>query len=399
MRKRIIELFNKFYSNNYNLIDIIEKNSIRNSIFIYQCKICNQIIKKEGKYLYRSKPTPKHNCYLNPEYNYQKTKKDLKNRIQFLKENQNKNFKIINFTKEWFLENFESRKKTKIILQCTIHPNYIINTTINNFLNDSGYFGCRICMAENNQEKYKLDTYELKNRLKKLKSWYKFPDIEWFKKNYINSYTKFPVYCTKHYYLNKNFNILKLRNNSSPCPFCSGHKLNYEDFLRKAREIHFNSYEYLISKYNWYNNYINKNNFKIKIKCKKCNSIFEQKIINHLDGYGCPFCSSSKGERKTQKFLEENNINFEYQKIIKRNKKIIFIFDFFIPEKKIVIEYDGEPHYKSIKFYGGEKGLIKRQKKDSQKNKYCKENNINLIRIPYWEFDNIEDILNKKLLK
>lgn len=31
------------------------------------------------------------------------------------------------------------------------------------------------------------------------------------------------------------------------------------------------------------------------------------------------------------------------------------------------------------------------------KNKFCKDNNIKLIRIPYWEYDNIEKILIKEL--
>lgn len=31
------------------------------------------------------------------------------------------------------------------------------------------------------------------------------------------------------------------------------------------------------------------------------------------------------------------------------------------------------------------------------KNKYCLDNNIRLIRIPYWNFDKIEEILLKEL--
>ena len=31
------------------------------------------------------------------------------------------------------------------------------------------------------------------------------------------------------------------------------------------------------------------------------------------------------------------------------------------------------------------------------KNKYAMDNDIQLIRIPYWEFDNIEEILKREL--
>ena len=35
--------------------------------------------------------------------------------------------------------------------------------------------------------------------------------------------------------------------------------------------------------------------------------------------------------------------------------------------------------------------------RDTIKTKYCKDNNIKLIRIPYWDFNNIEKILKKEL--
>ena len=35
--------------------------------------------------------------------------------------------------------------------------------------------------------------------------------------------------------------------------------------------------------------------------------------------------------------------------------------------------------------------------RDEIKNTYCKEHNINLLRIPYWDFENIENILKSQL--
>ena len=34
----------------------------------------------------------------------------------------------------------------------------------------------------------------------------------------------------------------------------------------------------------------------------------------------------------------------------------------------------------------------------SLKNEYCKNNDIELLRIPYYEFDNIENILENRLI-
>ena len=64
-------------------------------------------------------------------------------------------------------------------------------------------------------------------------------------------------------------------------------------------------------------------------------------------------------------------------------------FDFAIVENgKIIrlIEFDGEQHYKDIKQWGG---LELQQKRDKVKNKYALSHDIPLVRIPYWERDNI----------
>ena len=42
--------------------------------------------------------------------------------------------------------------------------------------------------------------------------------------------------------------------------------------------------------------------------------------------------------------------------------------------------------------------LIKQQKYDKRKDEYAKKHGWKLIRIPYWEFDNIEKILEKIII-
>ncbi|MCB2320474.1 hypothetical protein LGK98_06505 [Clostridium tagluense] len=65
-----------------------------------------------------------------------------------------------------------------------------------------------------------------------------------------------------------------------------------------------------------------------------------------------------------------------------------------MPQYNTCIEYDGEMHYKETTL--GNK-LKQQQLHDKIKNNYCKDNNINLIRIPYWEKNNIEQILKSAL--
>ena len=72
-------------------------------------------------------------------------------------------------------------------------------------------------------------------------------------------------------------------------------------------------------------------------------------------------------------------------------------FDFYLPQYNCCIEYDGKQHY----LYGGFGNdlleLMNIKYRDNIKTNYCQQNNIKLIRIPYWDFDNIEEILKQQL--
>jgi len=68
-------------------------------------------------------------------------------------------------------------------------------------------------------------------------------------------------------------------------------------------------------------------------------------------------------------------------------------FDFYLPEKDIFIEFDGEQHYKPIDRFGGQEGFNETLKRDNAKNEWCEENNKQLIRIKYDE--NVVDKLNQ----
>lgn len=118
---------------------------------------------------------------------------------------------------------------------------------------------------------------------------------------------------------------------------------------------------------------------------------------------GCPVCRESKGEKKVRSFLKKNNIKFipqfEFSDLVGVGGGLLR-FDFALMnnsnELELLVEYDGEYHYQ--KFYeddGHERLIIH----DNRKNQYCNKKNISLLRIPYWEFDNIELILNEELVK
>lgn len=101
-------------------------------------------------------------------------------------------------------------------------------------------------------------------------------------------------------------------------------------------------------------------------------------------------CLKSQGEEKIIKLLQEMNINYEYQKKFETCKlKKCLSFDFYLPDYNILIEYDGKQHFEPVEYLGGQKRFEEQQQRDNFKNNWCKENNILLIRIPYYDKDKI----------
>lgn len=115
---------------------------------------------------------------------------------------------------------------------------------------------------------------------------------------------------------------------------------------------------------------------------------------NNTQSCGCSKVFS-KEESKIIQILTINNIPFEQQKSFENCKDIrVLPFDFYV-NNKYIIEYDGVQHFESRAYFGGEEEFKITQEHDEIKNKYCKNNNIPLIRIPYTHLDDLclEDLL------
>lgn len=98
----------------------------------------------------------------------------------------------------------------------------------------------------------------------------------------------------------------------------------------------------------------------------------------------------SKNEEKIVKILLQEKISFIREKTFQDLKNGKFRFDFYLPKENIIIEIDGEQHFKQIKkFQKTRQDFLKQQERDRRKNSYCLANNIPLYRIPYWEIENI----------
>ena len=275
------------------------------------------------------------------------------------------------YSKVYYITN-----KIKVEIICPIHGSFLQQP--NNHMNG---IPCPKCGYEKRAITKTLDT---KCFIKKSKILHG-NKYDYSKSKYINTRSRIEIICPIH----GGFWMLPSNHlQGCICFKCSRLQAskktnkNTEYFLQKSLETHGITYDYSKSKY------INART-KIEIICRKHGS-FWQIPTSHYDGIGCPFCASSKGEQYIEKILQNNNIQYVYQKKFSECiHKNTLPFDFYLPNHNICIEYDGEQHFEPINIFGGEKTFLKNKKHDKIKNVFCYENNIKLIRIPYWEKDNI----------
>jgi len=56
--------------------------------------------------------------------------------------------------------------------------------------------------------------------------------------------------------------------------------------------------------------------------------------------------------------------------------------DFFIPQKKIAFEFNGQQHYEYNKFFHNSKiDFLNQQKRDNRKREWCRVNNVTLVEV------------------
>lgn len=146
-------------------------------------------------------------------------------------------------------------------------------------------------------------------------------------------------------------------------------------------------------------NKFNRRVYKCKCDCgNEINVPSSSLTTNHTMSCGCLL---SYYNMYIDVLLDKLKIAHESEKTVDINGTK-YRFDFYLPDYNLMIEYDGEQHYMPVNFGENNTKLMKerlkaRQKNDQIKNNYCKENNINLLRIPYWEKQNIETIINNHL--
>lgn len=228
----------------------------------------------------------------------------------------------------------------------------------------------------------RLSTKEFIERAKELYG----DKFDYSKTEYITARQKVIITCPEH----GDFEILPQHHlkgkSSGGCRKCGieeinkDRKLTQEQFIERIKDIQGLSFEKTV--------YSDKRK-KVIVTCK-IHGDYKTTAEVLLKGCGCPKCKSSLGENLIEKILKEKNIIYEHQRTFEGlSYKRRLAFDFYLPFYHACIEFDGEQHYRPIKYWKGEKGFEELQIKDNMKNVFCQKNNIPLLRVRY-DSQNIE---------
>lgn len=168
--------------------------------------------------------------------------------------------------------------------------------------------------------------------------------------------------------------------NGHGCKKCATEtsKLTKELFVERAKLVHGDKYDYSKVKYSG-------SQSKICIICPE-HGKFQQRATDHLMGHGCPICNERKLEKETREFLIKQNVSFEYQKHFEWLGRQSL--DFYLPELNIAIECQGAQHFEPNDFFGGEKSFIEQLERDNRKKALCEKHNLQLFYVNF--DDNVE---------
>ncbi|XMO86644.1 hypothetical protein AAFN75_17805 [Algibacter sp. AS12] len=271
---------------------------------------------------------------------------------------------------------------SKIIITCKKHGDF--RQTPDNHVNDGK--GCYECGLDGHSLLFSRTQEEFIELAKEVHG----NKYDYSLAEYKGADKKVTIICKEHGKW-KQFASSHLKGHN--CPNCTGNSgLTKDEFVEKAIKQHGEIYNYDKA------NYVNAHQ-KVKIECP-VHGFFKQAPTDHIysNGKGCPKCKETTGERKIRLYLESQGINYKYQKRFKDcNHKTTLPFDFYLPDSKTLIEFDGIQHFKPVSIWGGEKALKSQQKRDEIKNEFALENNYKLIRINYLELEKIEYILNSEI--
>lgn len=108
----------------------------------------------------------------------------------------------------------------------------------------------------------------------------------------------------------------------------------------------------------------------------------------------CPRCIESRGEAAVRTTLNALGIRFDPQhQIWPYGRSHALMIDFCLIGLNKAIEFDGLQHFEPIEYYGGQAGFDSQRDRDIEKNEFCIEEDISMLRIHADDLDEVDEIV------
>lgn len=211
-----------------------------------------------------------------------------------------------------------------------------------------------------------------------------------------------------HEFNKKPCHITNINRQREVCPFCSNTLLCNSEKCESCFNKSFASVkesQYIKDDTNPRQYFKSSAKIEIKFQCPECEEQFPKTPNSVYSGHFCPYCRK-KTELKLSKFLVEH---FKKHTILRefapewcKNPETgrCLRFDFCIPELKIIIELDGEQHFKYIPFFHKNYQTFEdRKKRDQLKERMAITNGFYMIRIKQTDVWNDKNDWTKILSK
>lgn len=220
-----------------------------------------------------------------------------------------------------------------------------------------------------------------------------YPNYILLDDEYAGCKNKMRFLCLNHADKGIQYNTIdNIVNSHHACKYCSIDRVREFRVVPKETLI-----QYCAGKYVTYHGQYTKNNETyVQYTCPKHenNGVQEMSLTHFKDSKSpCKFCGITSGELKIKEYLDEHHIQYEKEKTfdgcVYKNK---LRFDYYIPILNCVIEYDGAQHFRPVKFSAhqdADESYSRNVIRDKIKNDFCESNNIKIIRIPYYQYDEI----------
>ena len=320
-----------------------------------------------------------------------------KRRLKYTIEEAKKIFDDADFT---LLSDVYTDVYTKMDAICKRHPDAgVMKVALFNVLYERS--GCKRCKEEHQREAMLKRTSIEDVRSKLLAKHIKLLDTE-----YLGEKHDYRCKCLIHTDIPEfGVNLDRfIHANGYGCPACAyeavqrAHRTDESDIKHLVVSL---GYEYVGTDFN--NRSAGRTVVRYLCPHHREQGILSKPLGKFRVGGGCPFCMHSRGERLVAAWLNNHDAVYEPQKKFQGLYGTgggLLSYDFYIPQSRVLIEFQGRQHYESIDyFHQDEQRLAIQQEHDRRKREYALKHGYKLVEIVFSEIDSIDAILSASVLE